>query len=443
MKKLQRILSGSLMIAMVLGYATQPLTTYAREIIPKTTVSEVQTYSQLSGVEGFVTRLYNICLNREPDKDGFNSWVSQLKSGAIDGAEAAYGFIFSKEFKEKNPCNDCYLDSLYRCFLGREPDKAGKADWMNQLTEGAARGQIFNGFVGSQEFTKICESYGINRGNGDWSNETFLISGDCGICGAVNKTAKDFVTRLYDVCLDRQPDAQGLSDWMEQLNRGKTGAEVAYGFIFSNEFQNKNLCNEHYVDYMYRAFFGREADSTGKATWTSALAKGTKGQVFDGFIGSQEFIKLCSQYGIKAGTMGYGNLDFKSNGDCTVCSKSDKIEHKHNWVEQSHVVHHDATGHYEDVVVSEAWDEPVYDVVWRAICNGCGADITNDIRSHAESQALLGNFACGAYTNTPVESIVDYIHHDAVTESRWVEDTAAYNETVVDGYKCSGCGATR
>ena len=84
----------------------------------------------------------------------------------------------------------------------------------------------------------------------------------------------------------------------------------------------------------------------------------------------------------------------------------------------------------------------MYDVVWRAICNGCGADITDCIRSHAESQALLGNFACGAYTNTPVESIIDYIHHDAVTESRWVEDTAAYNETIVDGYKCSGCGAT-
>lgn len=123
-------------------------------------------------------------------------------------------------------------------------------------------------------------------------------------------------------------------------------------------------------------------------------------------------------------------------------TQAPETEHKHNWVEQSHVVHHDATGHYEDVVVSEAWDEPVYDVVWRAICNGCGADITNDITGHTKSQALLGNFACGGYTNTPCEEIVDYIHHDAVTESRWVEDTAAYNETVVDGYKCSGCGAT-
>ena len=124
-------------------------------------------------------------------------------------------------------------------------------------------------------------------------------------------------------------------------------------------------------------------------------------------------------------------------------TQAPETEHKHNWVEQSHVVHHDATGHYEDVVISDAWDEPVYDIVYKCICNGCGADITNCIIEHGRSQALLGNFACGAYTSTPFEGIVDYIHHDAVTESRWVEDSSAYNETVVDGYKCSSCGATK
>ena len=319
MKQFKKVFSGVLVLAMLIGYALHPLVTQAREVIPKTIMAMSKTYSHLSGVEGFVTRLYNVCLDREPDKVGYNDWIDKLKSGTIDGAEAAHGFIFSKEFREKNPCNGCYLDSLYRCFLGREPDKNGKADWMNRLSEGATRGEIFNGFVGSQEFTKICESYGINRGGGDWSKETFFLLGDCSLCGVKNKIVEDFVARLYNVCLDRKPDAQGLSDWMNQLNSGKTGAEVAYGFIFSSEFQKKNLCNEHYVDYMYRAFFGREADAIGKASWTSVLNEGTKGQVFDGFVGSQEFVKLCAQYGIKSGTMGYGNSDFKSSGSCVAC----------------------------------------------------------------------------------------------------------------------------
>ena len=466
MKKLQRILAGSLMFAMVAGYAAQPLTTYAREVIPKTTVSEVQTYSQLSGVEGFVTRLYNICLDREPDETGFNDWVNKLKSGVIDGAEAAYGFIFSKEFKEKNPCNDCYLDSLYRCFLGREPDKAGKADWMNQLTEGAARGQIFNGFVGSQEFTKICESYGISRGDGDWSNETFLISGDCGICGAVNKTAKDFVTRLYDVCLDRQPDEKGLSDWIEQLNSGKTGAEVAYGFIFSNEFQNKNLCNEHYVDYMYRAFFGRESDATGKATWTSALVNGTKGQVFDGFIGSQEFMKLCAEYGIKAGTMGYGNSDFKANGDCVACtnlstpskpaetkpstpstpSKPSETQHVHTWEDKYELIRHDEVSHMETRVVQEAWTEenevPVYGWVEYDVCPTCGWRGPVGQGDAHIYETEHGNYY-GDASWEQVSTEIEYIYHEAVTEEVKVVDQEAYTESIYVGTYCTECGAEK
>ena len=138
-----------------------------------------------------------------------------------------------------------------------------------------------------------------------------------------------------------------------------------------------------------------------------------------------------------------GNSSGINNGETPETIKKEETVHNHDWIKQTHEIHHEATGHYEEVVVQEAWDEPVYDVVWRAICNGCGADITDCITEHGKSQMLAGNYACGAYTNTPVESIIDYIHHDAVTESKWVEDTVAYNETIVDGYKCSSCGATK
>ena len=115
----------------------------------------VHAASSGSDVEGFVTRLYNICLDRAPDQSGFNNWVNQLKNGKISGAEAAYGFIFSDEFAQKNPCNDDYVTSLYRCFLGREPDATGKQNWLNTLSEGSTRGAVFNGFVGSTEFSQI------------------------------------------------------------------------------------------------------------------------------------------------------------------------------------------------------------------------------------------------------------------------------------------------
>ena len=73
-----------------------------------------------------------------------------------------------------------------------------------------------------------------------------------------------FVTRLYRICLDRDPDAGGLDYWTEALvNHTKSGSEVSKGFIFSDEFKNKNYCNSCYVKYLYRAFMDREYDDEG------------------------------------------------------------------------------------------------------------------------------------------------------------------------------------
>lgn len=286
-------------------------------------------HAKESGVRDFVTRLYNICLERDPDAAGLESWVACLLNGT-SGADVAFGFLFSTEFKERNLCEDCYVTNLYRCFLGREPDAAGKEDWLNTLAAGQTRGSVFNGFVGSQEFTDICESYGIVRGTGDWSAVDFAVTGVCTECGGNDSSVtvsteavKEFVTRLYNVCLDRNPDTTGLQSWMDGLMNGAAGAETAYGFIFSSEFRNKNLCAEHFVEYMYKAFFNRDADPIGKASWVSALNNGkTRGFVFSGFTGSQEFVNLCAAYGIKPGNQDYSSIDFGTSGKCVECENA-------------------------------------------------------------------------------------------------------------------------
>ncbi len=40
-----------------------------------------------SGTRGFVTRMYQVVLGREPDEAGLNDWVSQLESGKAKAAE--------------------------------------------------------------------------------------------------------------------------------------------------------------------------------------------------------------------------------------------------------------------------------------------------------------------------------------------------------------------
>ena len=120
-----------------------------------------------------------------------------------------------------------------------------------------------------------------------------------------------------------------------------------------------------------------------------------------------------------------------------------KPAHQHNYVAQTHVVHHDATGHNEPYVVQEAWDEQVTtyeDYAWEC-CNVCGADCTEDPGEHAYQHAIKYEGG-GHHTEYGTRPVTTTVHHDAVYGTRWVQDSAAWDETVVDGYVCS-CGARK
>ena len=120
-----------------------------------------------------------------------------------------------------------------------------------------------------------------------------------------------------------------------------------------------------------------------------------------------------------------------------------KPVHQHNYVAQTHVVHHEATGHNEQYVIQDAWDEQVTtyeDYAWEC-CNVCGADCTADPWGHMEKHALAYEGG-GYHTEYGTRPITKTVHHEAVYGTRWVQDTAAYDETVVDGYVCS-CGARK
>ena len=114
-----------------------------------------------------------------------------------------------------------------------------------------------------------------------------------------------FVTRFYQECLSRDPDSAGLNGWVNWLVTGaKTGTDVAYGFVFSDEFIQRNVSNSEYLTILYRAFFNREPDISGYNTWLGYLSTGKSREwVLAGFINSQEFKSLCATYGINPGSL--------------------------------------------------------------------------------------------------------------------------------------------
>ena len=123
--------------------------------------------------------------------------------------------------------------------------------------------------------------------------------------GSSNDGVTAFVTRMYQQTLNRQPDPQGLASWVNGLKSGElSGANVARNFIFSQEFTNKNLSNEQFLNVMYKAFFNRAPDPGGYNGWLAKLESGkSREYVLAGFVNSQEFNNLCQEYEINQGSL--------------------------------------------------------------------------------------------------------------------------------------------
>lgn len=124
--------------------------------------------------------------------------------------------------------------------------------------------------------------------------------------------------------------------------------------------------------------------------------------------------------------------------------------HTHTWVDVTKTVHHDEKSHTEKkqvgtktIVDQEAWDEDVYKL--KTTCSACGYSSENGEKV-AEHCVDVHD---GKASHSTERVKVDTIHHDAVTheepvyEDVKVVDEEAWDETVVTGQKCSGCGATR
>ena len=239
--------------------------------------------------ELFVKRLYNECLNREPDSFGLGYWSLSLDYNEKTGTEVAKGFIFSKEYKQKNTSDEEYIEMLYNVFLDRSSDADGKAHWLELLGNGVSREYVFRGFAMSQEYTNICNFYGIGRGS-----VTLTQARD------KNPQLTAYVNRMYLKALERSGEEDGLNHWCESIqSASKTPEQVAEAFINSKEFQMKNLNDEEYVKVLYRTFMGREYDQSGLEHWLGELKRGSSREdVMHRFAISKEFQNIQASFGL-------------------------------------------------------------------------------------------------------------------------------------------------
>jgi Ca2+-binding RTX toxin-like protein len=223
-----------------------------------------------------VYRMYDSAFDRAPDPLGFNGWISALERGA-NAETIALSFTGSPEFQQTygSLSNRGFVEQLYRNVLDREGDDAGVADWTGRLDAGTlTRGQVLVGFSESPEHV-----------------EKLRAPVEAGLWDA-NEAASS-VARLYYAALERAPDASGLTGWTRAVEGGTALGQVADGFAFSAEFQNRYgaLNDEGYVRQLYSNVLDREADAGGLSNWLDVLAsgRGDRGDVLVGFSESTEF----------------------------------------------------------------------------------------------------------------------------------------------------------
>ena len=253
-----------------------------------TSVPEVQFTG--TSFSDFIERLYVVALNRASDEAGKEYWMKRVMNAGYTGADCARFFLIdSGEFSARGLNDGQFVEVLYRTFFDREADQAGKDFWMGKLGSGVSRSSIVNGFINSTEWCNLCAVYGVKPGaSGGYA------------ANKPSRSAERFATRLYEQCLGRAPEADGLRYWsMALTNHQTSGSWAAKSFFVLPEFVKMNLSDEEFVTRVYRTYMGREPEISGLVYWTGRLASGlSREEVLNEFANSAEFSNICKDYGI-------------------------------------------------------------------------------------------------------------------------------------------------
>jgi N-acetylmuramoyl-L-alanine amidase len=244
-------------------------------------------------ISDFVATVYENALGRTPKRTEVSYWVRKIETSHLSGTQLVGFFLNSPEFVNKEYSDEEYVERLYHIYLNRDSDTSGKAYWVSQLAE-KERSAVAGIFATTDEFTATCARYGMKQGNYNMQYTKLYP--------AVAELVKNYYTGL----MGRTPDSGGMEYWTKYIIRGGSVSNLTKQFIYSEEFLNRDISKEDFVDGVYLTYLNRTPDANGKAYWVSQmedLSGESKIKVIRGFIFSKEYQELCEKYGIRMGSL--------------------------------------------------------------------------------------------------------------------------------------------
>lgn len=203
---------------------------------------------------------------------------------------------------------------LYEGLLGRDADAGGAEYFTAAHDAGASATALAEVVVNSAEYKDVVtDSYiddlynnllgrtdGADQAGQDfWSNavasglslsDLAVQLADSAEGQAATTTDTAFVNGLYEAALGRNADTAGLDFWVDALANGTSRTDIASGIITSGEAADH--ANVEFVNSLYTNALGRDNDANdvgGKAFWLTALDNGvSQAQVAIDIVGSPD-----------------------------------------------------------------------------------------------------------------------------------------------------------
>lgn len=101
---------------------------------------------------------------------------------------------------------------------------------------------------------------------------------------------------LYGKYLNRAPDADSTTFWLNKYNSGVKITEIGKAFIRSQEYANQFTNSSDFLKSLYHDILGRSIDGGGLQHWSDALQSGiTRTEIVGNFLASPEFLSLIGQ----------------------------------------------------------------------------------------------------------------------------------------------------
>ena len=139
---------------------SKPLTPQEQVMLNLSIAQQADLYGRTN--TGFIKMLYDNILGRVPDDEGLNNWATDLNN-QMSPKDVVYYFIFSDELKPKIALMgpEEFITFLYENVFNREPDSDGYNNWVSLMKSGMSKEDVLLLFLNGNEFKNICTIFGL------------------------------------------------------------------------------------------------------------------------------------------------------------------------------------------------------------------------------------------------------------------------------------------